>query len=109
MRAYLFLYTTFPGQEAAREAARRLVEAGVVACANIFPAMQSVYRYDGEVNEASEAAVIFKLPASHRAAAAQLLRDSHPYDTPVVAFLDIDPDPATAAWLNDATRSAVGD
>lgn len=104
MARHAFLYTTFPDETAAREVARVLVEAQAAACANIFGAMQSIYRYDGKLEEAGEVAVIFKLPEDRREEAAELLRRHHPYDTPVTAFINIAPDEATAAWLIRETR-----
>ncbi|MFC0283681.1 divalent-cation tolerance protein CutA [Camelimonas abortus] len=105
---HAFLYTTFPDESTARAAARAMVEARVVACANIFPAMRAVYRYQDRIAEAAETAVIFKLPDDRRDAAARLLRQNHPYETPVVAFLDVTADAATAAWLLAETRAPAG-
>jgi len=100
---FVFLYTTFPGEAAAARVARELVEARLVACANIIPGMRSIYRYGDGVEEGQEVVVIFKLPAKAAEAAAGRLRALHPYETPVVALLHVAPDPATAAWLREAT------
>lgn len=103
MAEFVFLYTTFPDEDAAALAARALVEARLAACANILPGMRSVYRYADRLEEGQEVVVIFKLPAALKQAAAEALRAHHPYQTPVVAFLDVDPDAATAAWLRTET------
>ncbi len=103
MSEFVFLYTTFPEGEAAARVARELVEARLAACANIIPGMRSVYRYGDGVEEGQEVVVIFKLPAKVAEPAAARLRARHPYETPVVAFLRVEPDAATAAWLREAT------
>lgn len=66
--------------------------------------MQTIYRYEGEIAEGREVVAIFKLPARLKQDAASLLRRHHPYATPVVAFLKVEPDLATATWLVAETR-----
>lgn len=104
MSDFVFMYTTFPDEDVAALTARALVDEQVVACANIIPGMRSVYRYEGQVEEGREVVVILKLPAANKDDAADALRARHPYETPVLAFFEIEPDAATAAWLRAVTR-----
>lgn len=105
MSDFVFLYTTFPDEDGAVLAARALVDEQLVACANIIPGMRSVYRYEGQVEEGREVVVILKLPAARKDAAAAGLRALHPYETPVVAFFEVEPDAATGDWLRAVTQT----
>jgi len=81
---------TLPDQASAETLVERLVGERLVACGNILPGMTSIYRWQGEVERASEALVIFKTTA---AGADQLIRrvpEIHPYDVPEVLVLPVD-------------------
>ncbi len=103
MSGFIFLYTTFPDETVAARVARELVDARLVACANIIPGMRSIYRYGTAVEESQEVVAIFKLPETLGERAAARLRERHPYETPVVAAFAVQPDDATAAWLRQVT------
>lgn len=81
---------TLPDQATAEEMVGRLVEERVVACGNILPGVTSIYRWQGAVEHAREALVIFK---TTRAGAERLVRrvpELHPYDTPEVLAIPVE-------------------
>jgi periplasmic divalent cation tolerance protein len=83
----LLALSTFPDQEIARTTVRALVEKGLVACGNILPGIESIYRWQGKIESGSEALVLFKLSASNYDAFERELRSLHPYDVPeLIAF-----------------------
>jgi hypothetical protein len=51
----VFAYVTAPSVEEADRIGAALVEEHLAACANIFPAMRSVYRWKGAIEKADEA------------------------------------------------------
>ena len=53
-----------PDAETARQIVRTLVEERIAACGTILPAVTSVYRWRGEVEDAAEALVVFKTTAA---------------------------------------------
>jgi periplasmic divalent cation tolerance protein len=85
----ILLYTTFGSRADARDAARRLVEERLVACANITE-IESLYRWEGEVVEDDEVLVLCKTQAEKKEAITELLGDIHPYDVPCIAFYPAD-------------------
>lgn len=99
----LFVYTTFPDEAAAGAVARVLVEGGLAACVNLIPGMRSVYAWEGAIEEASEIVGLVKTRTSLADAVAAAIRAHHPYDTPVVFYLDVGADGPTRAWLFGAT------
>jgi periplasmic divalent cation tolerance protein len=98
------LYATFPDAGAARAAARALLEARLIACANIFAPHTALYRWEGEVAEEGEVAVLFKTTRAQARAAAARIADLHPYDTPALMILDAEAAPAFAAWVAGEAR-----
>jgi periplasmic divalent cation tolerance protein len=83
----LLALSTFPDQEIARKIVRALVEKRLVACGNILPGIESIYRWKGNIESGSETLVLFKLSASNYEAFERELRSLHPYDVPeLIAF-----------------------
>jgi periplasmic divalent cation tolerance protein len=75
----LLAFSTFPNSESARAAVYALVDKKLVACGNILPGVQSVYRWKGEVESAEETLVIFKLAASNYDVFERELKSLHSY------------------------------
>jgi periplasmic divalent cation tolerance protein len=80
----LLVMTNLPDQPAAQAMARALVGAGLTACVNILPGVQSVYRWQGKVEEASEVTLLVKTTKARYAQLQQAIVAAHPYDVPEV-------------------------
>jgi periplasmic divalent cation tolerance protein len=91
------LYSTWPNAESAAAAARSLIEDGLIACANILPGAQSVFRWEGAVQAESEAVMFAKTTTASAAGARDALLRLHPYTCPCVIAL-----PALAEGSNPA-------
>ncbi len=78
------LYVTFESDQQAKDIAAKLVEQKLVACANIFPAHQSIYRWQGKVERAQEVAALFKTREDLFAAAEAAIKALHSYDCPCI-------------------------
>jgi len=84
--------------------ARTLVEERLAACVNVLPAMTSVYRWKGQVEEDQERQVVIKTSADRVAALEARLRTLHPYELP--EFLVLGPVGGSEAylrWIGEAT------
>ena len=57
---HCMLYVTAASKDEALHIGRTLVTEGLVACANVLPGMQSIYRWQGAVEEAEETVLIAK-------------------------------------------------
>src|SRR3954454_2257540 len=77
-------FSTFPDAEAARRIARELVNEKLVACANILPQVESIYRWQGNVEQATEVLIVFKLTAARYLDFETRLKQMHPYDVPEI-------------------------
>lgn len=99
------VWCPFPDVETAREIASTLVQERLSACANIMPAIEAVFAWQGEVSNATECAALFKTTARKLDALTRRLEELHPYETPAIMGWLVDQTPAqTMVWLNEATR-----
>jgi periplasmic divalent cation tolerance protein len=99
------IWCPFPDAATAAATAKTLLDERLVACANIMPAMLSLFEWNGERGEASEAGALFKTDAALLDRAIARLAEEHPYEEPaVVAWRCDGATPGTAAWLGALTR-----
>ena len=104
----LFVYVTTGGRESALAIGRTLVEARLAACANVIDGMESVYHWEGKIEQAKEAVLIVKTRAALLDKLTDLVRRLHDYDCPcVVALPIVGGNPAYLDWISDET--AEGD
>jgi periplasmic divalent cation tolerance protein len=85
----LLALSTFPDAETARRISNELVAEKFVACANVLPAAESIYRWKGKIESGSETLVLFKLSEDRRLAFQEKLRSLHPYEVPEIIFVPV--------------------
>ncbi|MGB0652682.1 MAG: divalent cation tolerance protein CutA [Thermoplasmatota archaeon] len=101
----LLMRSTYDSEEAARGAARALIEARLACCAHVQALAASVYRWDGEVCEEPEWLLEARVPAAKQEAAAAAIADGHPYDTPLVEAIPVAwLEPRYADWAASVTQ-----
>ncbi len=100
----LWLAMTTVGSAAqARELAQAAVQARLAACAQIS-AIESVYRWQGEVLQEAEWRVLFKTTARAWPTLQAALAQWHPYELPAIAGWPLDAVlPAFAQWVQEET------
>jgi periplasmic divalent cation tolerance protein len=81
----VFLYATAPDAAVGARIAEALVESRAAACVNLIPTIRSVYRWQGAIARADEAALIVKTTAASAERARAVIRAAHPHDTPAIA------------------------
>src|SRR5437763_2667645 len=59
----LLVLSTFPDAATARRIGRALVEEKCAACANLLPPVESIYWWEGKIENANETIVLFKTTA----------------------------------------------
>lgn len=85
----LVLTTTANPEEAAR-LGRTLVEEQLAACATLIPAVQSIYRWKGEIESSDETLLLLKTDPDQLAALEARLHELHSYETPEFVVLKVD-------------------
>ena len=64
----LLALSTFPDAEIARRISNQLVSESFAACANILPAIESIYRWKEKIESGNETLVFFKLSEDRQSA-----------------------------------------
>jgi periplasmic divalent cation tolerance protein len=104
---YRLLYTTCGSMEEARDIGGRLVKAGLVACVNIFDGMNSMYVWEGQLQDDKEVVMIAKTTEERVEAVMEKIRAAHSYDCPCILSLPIsDGNPPFLAWIAEQVRAS---
>jgi len=99
----LLALSTFPDAETARRIAQQLVTERLAACANLTPAVESIYRWEGKVEQAEETLVLFKTTRARFPALQAKLKSLHPYDVPeLIAVAVQDGLPDYLRWVAES-------
>lgn len=99
------IWCPFPDQDSAATAAKSLLDERLIACANILPAMLSLFDWNGERGEEREAGMLLKTDAALLEQAIARLEGLHPYKQPaIVGWRCCAASPATGVWLAELTR-----
>ncbi len=78
------LYSTTDTLESAKTIARALVKEKLVACVHILPKIESIYRWQGKIEEASECVLLVKTSDRNVQNVIQKIRSLHPYEVPEI-------------------------
>ena len=101
---YVIVLTTIPADADAGAFARTLVDERLAACVNLYPIMESIYRWEGRVERESERQVVIKTARERVVALWDRVREMHPYEVPEFVVLPIvDGNDAYLRWMGDAT------
>lgn len=94
-----------PSQEVASALAKMLVDRELAACVQALPAMQSVYRWKGEVCIDEESLLIIKTTSDLKDDVRKAIEENHPYEVPEFVVMEAaDVSEKYAAWLRGNVR-----
>jgi len=101
--------TTLPSREQALSLARRLVERGLVACAQISQ-IESFYRWEGTLQQEAEWRLLLKTETRLYDAVKTAILKLHSYDLPAVHSMRLDQiHAAYATWLGSCLIDQAAD
>lgn len=105
--AQRIVYITAGNREEAVCIGRVLVEERLAACVNILGEIESLYRWEGAVQQDKEFAFIAKTMEDKVEALAQRVAELHSYETPCIVALLVDGGSrAFLGWIGDAVGAA---
>ncbi|MGH1568873.1 MAG: divalent-cation tolerance protein CutA [Nitrosopumilus sp.] len=82
------IISTYPNKKSISKIANELVKNKTVACVNISK-ISSIYSWNGKVENSSEYLAIFKTITKNKTLLKKKIKESHPYDVPEIAEIDI--------------------
>ena len=96
----LVVFCTCSSREESLKLAHAVVSEEAAACVNIIPLVESVYRWEGEIETAQEVLLLIKTTRERFDALRDLLVKLHSYATPeVIAMPVVAGLPKYLAWL----------
>ena len=97
--------TTSGSLEEARAIGHALVERQLAACVNIVPQVESIYRWEGKVETATEWLLVIKTTADAFARVRDALHELHSYEIPECIEIAItDGSAAYLDWIEESVR-----
>jgi len=100
--------TTTGSEEEARKIARHLVEHQLAACVNIVPRIESVYRWQGQVESSQEWLLLIKTSAERFPSVRDAIQKLHSYELPECLAIDIEEGSAEyLAWISDSLNEGT--
>ncbi|MEX2142090.1 MAG: divalent-cation tolerance protein CutA [Pirellulales bacterium] len=95
--------TTTATLDDARRIARELVERRLAACVQIVGPIESIYRWEGQVETAQEWQCWIKTRGDLYAAVEQTIRELHSYEVPEILTMVAEGSKAYLDWLRRET------
>jgi len=83
------IYTTIDNEQDARKIAHFLIEEQLVACVNIIPNVESIYRWKGKIEEDKEFILIAKTVDGNVLKAIKRIKELHNYELPDIISIPV--------------------
>lgn len=101
---HIVILVTAKDQAQANQIAAKLVQEKLIACANVVPGVQSVFRWEGKVDRAQEVLLILKSHRRHFPAIVKRVKALHSYDVPeVIALPIVEGNKDYLKWITETT------
>lgn len=99
----LLAFCNCPDEQIAQDLAYWLVQDRLAACVNILPAVQSIYRWQGKLETATESTLLIKTDSANLELIKTELVNRHPYELPELVTVCINNGlPPYLRWLEQS-------
>ena len=89
----------------AKTIANQLLKKKLIACANIIEGVQSVFWWQGKIDQAKETLIVLKSQQSFFKKIVKTVKAHHSYEVPeVIALPIIDGNPDYLKWIDESLR-----
>ncbi len=100
----IYIFWTCGNREEAKKIIHLLLEKRLIACASIVPEVESIYRWEGKIEEAKEVKVILKTQAKWFEPICALILKHGSYEVPEISQVDVAAgNPRYLSWVVDET------
>ena len=106
MERYIAIFVTCASKKEAAKIAKRLLSKRLIACANIVGGVESLFRWKGKVDKASEALMIIKTTARNFRKVEKTIKGLHSYEVPEIIGLPIVAGEADyLKWIDESVKT----
>ena len=103
---YLMVYSSCPDQAVAQEIATALVQQKLAACVNIMAGVQSIYQWQGKLENSKEVMLLIKTRREVYAQLEARIVEAHPYELPEIVAVPIAQGlPGYLGWIDQEIKS----
>jgi len=99
--SFTIIYITHPDEVTASQISNELLDAKLIACANIFP-MSSMYFWKGEIQKEGEFISIVKTHKRKLAEILSMVENIHPYGVPCILHFKVKANKAYENWIKES-------
>lgn len=104
----IYVFWTCKEKAEARKIIFSLLEKRLIACASILPEIESIYRWEGKIEESQEVKVILKTQRTHFASLCKYIVENGSYEVPEILQLDVvQGNPQYLAWVLQETDAQI--
>lgn len=104
-RQHVVVLVTAPDLKSAKALASAALEARLAACVNVIPKIESFFWWEGKLQKADEAQMVFKTTLAKVTELEKLIEEKHSYDTPEFLVLPaVGGNSQYLEWLNTSVR-----
>ena len=101
----ILVLCTFPDPAFAKNIAERLVNEKLAACVNVITGVQSIFRWQGKIDNANENILVIKTKDNLYNELEERIKELHPYELPEIISVSIDKGlPKYLDWISESTK-----
>jgi periplasmic divalent cation tolerance protein len=101
----ILVYITNSSREEARKIANHLINKKLIACANIYDNVLSIYPWQGGINEDGECTLIAKSVDENYGMIKDEVKKMHSYDVPCIIRIKADANKEYDDWVKEISRN----
>ncbi|MCX5714764.1 MAG: divalent-cation tolerance protein CutA [Candidatus Omnitrophica bacterium] len=100
---YIVIFVTAANKKEASNIAKKLIAAKLAACVNIIDKIDSLFRWQGKLDQAKESFLIIKSRDTKFKQIAKMVKSLHSYEVPeIIALPIVCGDAAYLEWINES-------
>ena len=101
----IFVYITNQNKEEARKISHYLIDKKLIACANIYDNVSSIYPWQGKITDEKECILIAKTTENNFNKIKTEVDKIHSYKVPCIIKIPIEANEKYAAWLKSNLKT----
>ncbi len=97
--AFILIYITNPTRDEAKKIAKHLIDKKLIACANIYSGINSIYQWKGEIADEEEFVLIAKTIDKNFEKVKKEVESVHSYTVPCIGKIPVEFNDKYSEWL----------
>lgn len=102
----IYIFWSCRNKAEAKTIIHLLLDKKLIACASVLPEVESIYRWEGSIEESSEAKIILKTQSKHFDAICKIIEDNCTYEVPEITQVEVSrANPRYLSWMFESTNN----